>query len=502
MISSFNRKLTANSYLLLSGLLIVFIINYLLFGNSVNSIIGIASLYLLIVASTILMGTKGGVITSIVILPVLIWAEFGIREIGYHLSFFLFISLVSGCLNSMVRDKIESIIELNMGLSNQIKELRVLREISAILQGTLELDKVLQIILSAVTAGYGLEFNRAILFLIDDENENMLTGKIGIGPLDQQEGLQTWQNVAKDKINLEGMIAVQEQLELSDKKLNDIIQNLSFKLDKEHIATRVIRNKETYNIKVMDPDDKFECTLAAELAMEAFAIVPLIVKGRAIGVLVVDNIANKREITYKSIDSLLPFANQAALAIQNAKLHKLKEDMAVKDNLTGIYNQRHFQTSLQQEIEFAKEREASLALLMMDIDYFKAYNDNNGHPAGNEALKQLSKILEDNTRDNDVVCRFGGEEFAIILPNVFSDVAYAIAERIRSKVADSYFKNQETQPNGNVTISVGIGIFPDDASTDRELLNVADEALYYAKSSGRNNVKLYQEYLGSIKESS
>jgi len=490
----------ANSYLLLSGLVILFIINYSLFGNPVNSIIGVTSLYLFVGASTILTGTIGGVITSIVVLPALIWAEFSTIEIMYHLSFFLVISLVLGRLNYMIEDKIKSIIKLNMGLSNQIKELRVLREISAILQGTLELDKVLQIILSAVTAGYGLEFNRAILFLIDDGDETRLTGKIGIGPLDQHEGLQTWQNVAKNKINLEGMIAVQEELELSDKKLNDIIQNLSFQLDKAHIATKTIKNKEPYNIKFMDPDDKFQCTLAAQLGMEAFAIVPLIVKGGAIGVLVVDNIANKREITYKSIDSLLPFANQAALAIQNAKLHKLKENMAVKDNLTGIYNQRHFQTSLEQEIEFAKEREVSLALLMMDIDYFKAYNDNNGHPAGNEALKQLARILEENIRDNDVVCRFGGEEFAIILPNVFQDIAYTIAERIRAKVADSHFDNQETQPNGNVTISIGIGMFPEDASTDRELLNVADEALYYAKSCGRNNVKLHQEYLSSIKE--
>ncbi|OCL27957.1 hypothetical protein U472_01795 [Orenia metallireducens] len=492
IVSSFNRKLTANSYLLLSGLMIIFIINYSLFGNPINGIIGTASLYLFIVASTILTGTKGGLMTSLAVLPALIWSDFNTIEIFYHLSLFLFISLVSGCSNNMIKEKIKSIIKLNMELSNQIKELRVLREISAILQGTLELDKVLQIILSAVTAGYGLEFNRAILFLIDDEDESKLTGKIGIGPLDKREGLQTWQNVAKDKINLEGMIAVQEELELSDKKLNDIIQNLSFKLDKDHIASKVIKDKEPYNIKLMNPDDKFQCTLAAKLAMEAFAIVPLIVKGSAIGVLVVDNIANKREITYKSIDSLLPFANQAALAIQNAKLHKLKENMAVKDNLTGIYNQRHFQTSLEQEIENAKRTGNSLALLMMDIDYFKAYNDNNGHPAGNEALKLLSRILQDNTRENDIVCRFGGEEFAIILPNVLEDVAYTIAERIRAMVADTPFKNQETQPNGNVTISVGIGMFPEDASTDRELLNVADEALYHAKSCGRNNVKLHK----------
>ncbi|TDX46746.1 sensor domain-containing diguanylate cyclase [Orenia marismortui] len=499
LVSSVINKSKIVKLLMLVGLIMIFISNNILFTDLLNQELGIVAIYIFIILSIILFDTLGGVISLLVSLPVLILSDISVISLTYQILFFLITILFLGRVFNIIQNKLKNSIQLNLKLSSQIKELRGLREVSALLQGTLELDKILHIILSSVTAGSGLEFNRAILFLIAGE-DNVLKGNIGIGPLNQEEGLKIWENIAKDKINLEEMIFIQQELEATHIELNDLIQNLVFDLNKDNIATKAIENQESYNIKWMNPDDNFQCELAAKLGMEAFALVPLIVKGNVIGILTVDNIVNQKEITYEDIDSLLPFANQAAIAIQNAKLNKLKEDMVIKDNLTGLYNQRFFQTSIKDKIEECRERETCLALMMIDIDYFKVYNDNNGHPAGNEALKQLSSILASNVRDEDIVCRFGGEEFSIILPNISEELALSIADRIRRKVSESKFKNQETQPKAKVTISVGVAVFPKDASGDRELLNVADEALYYAKLCGRDNVKLYKDYLRDKKK--
>ncbi|WP_027340738.1 sensor domain-containing diguanylate cyclase [Halonatronum saccharophilum] len=470
------------------ALLLILLIYKSFFGD-----LSIFTIYSYMVISILVGGIKGGIVSLLFSLLFVFLYQWNF----IHIVYFVVILLIGGDIYYKVESGLKKNIALNLNLAGQIKELRVLRETSAILQGTLELNKVLQIIISSITAGYGLGFNRAILFLVD---EGKIKGELGIGPLTRQEGLQTWQNVAANKINLEDMISIQEELELSDKRLNDIVKEISIDLGNNNIATKVIEEMIPYNISTINPDDKFQVQLAAKLNMGSFALVPLIVKGKTIGLISVDNIANQRKITYKKIDSLMPFANQAALAIENARLHKLKEDMAIKDNLTGLYNQRYFQISLEEKIEESKNLEKPMALLMIDIDYFKVYNDNNGHPLGNESLVKLAKILDDSVRDDDIVCRFGGEEFAIILPNVSEELALVIAQRVRERVFKTEFKKEQTQPNGSVTISTGIGIFPEDAKTDRELLNVADEALYYAKNSGRNNVKTYKEYLSGRRE--
>ena len=175
------------------------------------------------------------------------------------------------------------------------------------------------------------------------------------------------------------------------------------------------------------------------------------------------------------------------------------QKLANIDELTGLYNHRYFQEHLENTMSEADEKNTCVSLLFMDIDYFKNYNDINGHQAGDVVLKEVGYILKSNVRENDVVARYGGEEFAIILPNTSEEEATKIAERIRNKVEKTYFEGQENQPNANFTVSVGIAVFPDKAKSELELVKCADDALYRAKFFHKNRVETYVSVLDELK---
>lgn len=176
---------------------------------------------------------------------------------------------------------------------------------------------------------------------------------------------------------------------------------------------------------------------------------------------------------------------------------ELKE-LVNKDELTGLYNHRYFQDYLQNNLEDAQKQNKQVSLLFMDIDYFKNYNDINGHQSGDLLLKQIGKILKDSIRENDVVARYGGEEFAAILPNTDEENAIEIGEKIRSAIQNTEFVGQENQPNKNITISIGVSSYPTRAISKHQLINTADDALYRAKSFNKNRVESYHSVLDDL----
>lgn len=159
---------------------------------------------------------------------------------------------------------------------------------------------------------------------------------------------------------------------------------------------------------------------------------------------------------------------------------------AVTDGLTGLYNHRFFQDRLEEETERASRYGASLSLLMIDVDDFKVYNDSNGHIAGDVLLVDISKIIMQAVRKVDVVSRYGGEEFTVILPSTKKKGAMTIAGRICQKIAAGHFPNQAVMPAKKVTVSIGVASFPEDGSSKMDLLDCADKLLYQAKSLGKN----------------
>lgn len=171
----------------------------------------------------------------------------------------------------------------------------------------------------------------------------------------------------------------------------------------------------------------------------------------------------------------------SALEVANKKL----EEMANRDGLTGAFNKSFMHKTL--DVVFnGNNRRNSLAI--MDIDHFKNYNDKNGHMEGDNLLRSLAQLITDSLRESDMLFRFGGEEFVILFADTGREDAIMVAERIRQKVADFVFPFEEKQPNGDLTISVGVAFSPIDAVEKQSLLEIADERLYKAKSGGRNRV--------------
>ncbi len=174
------------------------------------------------------------------------------------------------------------------------------------------------------------------------------------------------------------------------------------------------------------------------------------------------------------------------LEIAQSKLLQL----AITDGLTELYNYRYFKDQLSQEVTRAKRHNTYVSITMIDIDYFKHYNDTHGHPAGDLVLKIIAQLLRNNIRKIDVAARYGGEEFALILTETDKQAAGFVANKIKNLVEQQKFNYEETQPKGKLTISMGVSTFPQDGSTPDDLVKIADQRLYRAKKAGRNRVML------------
>lgn len=166
----------------------------------------------------------------------------------------------------------------------------------------------------------------------------------------------------------------------------------------------------------------------------------------------------------------------------NARL----ERMAVTDGLTGLFNHRRFQEALHSELLRCARHKRPLAVLMLDVDFFKKVNDSMGHPAGDELLRRLAEVLSADLRQTDMVSRYGGEEFAALLPETTKAEALQVAERMREAVEGKL--NEGNAWTQRITVSVGVATFPEDGKTAEEVLEAADQALYVAKRQGRNRV--------------
>ena len=187
----------------------------------------------------------------------------------------------------------------------------------------------------------------------------------------------------------------------------------------------------------------------------------------------------------------------AQLASANERLATL----AITDGLTGLFNHRHFYERIELEVKRSHRSGFPLSLLMIDVDHFKDFNDSLGHPAGDDALRELGKVLAEGRRAADIVARYGGEEFAILLIDTPADAAQRVAEQLRHRTEKVFGQNENSTPHSRpITISVGVATSPDHADNSEELMRAADKALYRAKGDGRNCVRLADATAGSDKK--
>jgi diguanylate cyclase (GGDEF)-like protein len=219
---------------------------------------------------------------------------------------------------------------------------------------------------------------------------------------------------------------------------------------------------------------------------ETLLALPLVAKGEGVGVITLSNKVSRQPFIRRDEELLSTLASHAAIAIQNAMLY----EQAIHDGLTGLYAHTFFQNYLKQEIMKARRYETPLSLLMLDIDYFKRFNDTYGHPAGDMVLVNIARLLQQAIRGADIAARYGGEEFALILPETDAKGAYLLAERLRKKVEDFDFLKGKKK---KVKITVSIGVADYRKGLRKEvLIGQADQTLYRAKREGRNKVCLFK----------
>jgi diguanylate cyclase (GGDEF)-like protein len=183
--------------------------------------------------------------------------------------------------------------------------------------------------------------------------------------------------------------------------------------------------------------------------------------------------------------------NIISISIENAQHYEEIKNLSLTDEMTKLHNYRSFKSRLKEEVNRAKRNQSKVSLVILDIDHFKNYNDTLGHQAGDEALREVGKVLRKTVRDEDIVSRYGGEEFCVIFPGIGKEENENLGERIRLKIEAHKFYKEKVQPTGHLTISLGGATYPDDASEIHGLIQKADEALYHAKHLGRNQIQIY-----------
>jgi diguanylate cyclase (GGDEF)-like protein len=331
-------------------------------------------------------------------------------------------------------------------LNLRVEALTTLAEVGQTLASTLDLDRVLRLIVDSVARLSGAT---ACSIMLLDEKREELRIRMAIGV--PEEVVRT--AVRKIGEGISGRVAQSG----------------------EPIFLRNIADA-TGGVTGCNPDRYRSPSLVS---------VPLKSRGQVIGVL---NVNDKKDsdFTAEDVNLITLFANQAAIAIDNARLHDQLWQASVTDGLTQTFVHAHFQRRLKELVAAAAAGDGPLAVIMVDIDFFKKVNDHFGHPVGDMVLQGVAALLRRAVRSSDIVARYGGEEFVLVLSNVPYRVVLSVAERLRKAVEAASFGARENPVK--ITASFGVAVLPTDASEGDALIRLADENLYASKRGGRNRV--------------
>ncbi len=260
----------------------------------------------------------------------------------------------------------------------------------------------------------------------------------------------------------------------------------------EGIAGKVVKSGKPIFIDDMAKDNLFiKSGETEQYKLKGLLCIPLKIKGESIGCFNIHDKIDGKKYDDEDISLITNFSLQAGIAIENARLYEQIKKKAITDELTQLYNRHYFNDAFDQEILRSIRMGHQCSVLIMDIDFFKNYNDRNGHIEGDKLLHTFAGIIKDSLRKIDIIGRFGGEEFVALLPETDNENALLAAERIRKAIEETKFIGNEKQPFGKVTVSIGVTTLDcvkDKEINAHELLQRADIALYLAKEKGRNRV--------------
>ncbi len=334
----------------------------------------------------------------------------------------------------------------------RLKQLTTFSELGKAITSTLDLKEILNIVMEKISDL--LQPKNWSLFLIDEE-KNELYFEIVVG-----EGA-------------------------------DKIRNLRFKIG-EGIAGWVAKHGESLLVPDVNKDPRF-CKKADEsskFTTQSIIAVPLKSRGNCLGVI---ELINKMfgEGGFKEEDLLVltTLADYTAIAIENAKFFQKIQELTVTDDLTKLYNSRHLFRFLDYEVERARRYKSDIAMIFLDLDKFKDVNDTHGHLNGSKLLTEVAKLIAGGLRKVDIACRYGGDEFVIVMPQTSKKQAYHAAEKLRANIHENVFLKDEGL-NLRMAASFGVASLPDDAKDALELIQLADKAMYRAKNKSRNAVEM------------
>jgi diguanylate cyclase (GGDEF)-like protein len=224
-----------------------------------------------------------------------------------------------------------------------------------------------------------------------------------------------------------------------------------------------------------------------------YCCVPIVADGQALGILHLQLVPPAPGVAAALLDPAElrrlaeTVSERLALALANVQLRDALRHQSIRDPLTGVFNRRYMQATLERELSRAARHRHSVGLIFLDLDHFKTFNDTHGHDAGDTLLRELGHLLRARLRVEDVICRYGGEEFVVILPEAALPVAVERAEQLRADVRALVIRHYG-QTLGAVTLSAGVAMYPEHAPDGELLVRAADQALYQAKQQGRDRV--------------
>lgn len=361
----------------------------------------------------------------------------------------------------------DALFELSERFAGGVARLEVLQVLTQHMLASSDVDASLRILLSGLTSGDGLGFNRAAVFVYD-EIRSRFVGSRAVGPTSVEEAHRIW-----EAITLEGRTL-------------------------EHIITGAAQQEETsglqaqiYGVEVLPSAEEVARTLAAGGpqrfvgpssspglsclgATGPYVLTCIESRGAPLALVFVDNLYSGIEIQEPAMDGLATFLGQTSLVLDNLTLLRDVERLARFDSLTGVYNRREFEARMAVEEMRCLRAKHPCSLLVVDLDNFKAINDSQGHSAGDDVLKKTGELLRQTLRAHDLVGRFGGDEFTVLLPETGGEDLARVIGRL-GKLA----WEQE------IAMSIGGASFPDDCSVPSALFSVADRNLLEAKRAGR-----------------
>ncbi|RMF47242.1 MAG: diguanylate cyclase [Deltaproteobacteria bacterium] len=342
---------------------------------------------------------------------------------------------------------------INKELRQRLKEMSTLMDLNTAMTSSLDLDILFERMLSSVIEQFSCD--RVVLFTYNHGSEELVVRNV--------HGID-----------------------------RDLLRDVTFRMGEGVTGKAAMTQQITY-VPDLQKDEETLGYKGRHQSRGSMVAIPLVVKGRLVGVL------NLHKIETGAFDEgelrlLQAIANQAAISIDNSQLFEKARDLSNTDELTGLANRRHFQLILRREAAQAQRFHSHFSLIMADIDHFKTYNDTHGHLKGDIVLKRVADVMLQNTRGIDLVGRFGGEEFVILLPKTDKTGAQAAAEKLRAQILGETFPGADrSQPEGRITLSLGVAEYPADSTDIYELLDLADRALYQAKEQGRNRVVAWKQ---------